>query len=61
MSMRIGNVVYIDGMEPIMVDPAVAENFERISAQFEVTKETLNDLIACKPGGIVRVGRKVRR
>lgn len=61
MSIRIGNTVYIDGMEPIVVEPPVADSFERIATQFEVSKDTLDDLIANKPGGLVRVGRKFPR
>ena len=61
MSIRIGNVVYIDGMEPIKVEPNAADNFERIAAQFEVSKHTLEDLISNKPGGVVHVGRRIYR
>lgn len=61
MSIRIGNTVYIEGMKPVEVEPMVANNFERIAAQFEVSKETLDDLVENKPGGIVRVGRLIYR
>lgn len=57
MSMRIGNAVYLDGMEPIEVEPLVAAYFERIAQNFEVNEDTLIDLIALRPGGVVRVGK----
>ena len=60
MPIRIGNTVYIDGMEPVTVPEEVAFQFERLAADYEVSKDTLDDLISAKPSGIVRV-KSLRR
>ena len=57
MSIRIGNTVYIPGMDPIVVEPRIARDFELLSKSYEVDENTLKDLLESKPGGMVRVGR----
>lgn len=52
MSIRIGNTAYIDGMAPIEVTPGMVTLF---TIPFEPTKNTLDDLLSGRPGGIVRI------
>jgi hypothetical protein len=51
MTIRIGNVVYIEGMVPIEVEPMDSLT---LIADAEPAKNALDDLLAVRPGGIVR-------